>query len=118
MMKKVYVCAPIKGNISANIENAKRYAKYVFKSGMAPVIPLFYALILDDNKLSDRLLAMQAEVSLLFGSDALWVFGNEISDSMKKEIIFAENLNMEVKYISENDLKITEEEYENKTQSY
>ena len=31
MMKKVYICSPLGGNVSENIEKAKVYAKYVFE---------------------------------------------------------------------------------------
>lgn len=51
-MRRAYICSPLSGNISGNIENAKRYARYIFKCGMAPVIPHFYALILDDEILT------------------------------------------------------------------
>ncbi len=44
-MRRAYICSPLGGNVSANIENAKRYAR---KCGMAPVIPHFYATFLDD----------------------------------------------------------------------
>lgn len=49
-MHRAYICSPLGGNVSANIENAKRYARYALECGMAPFIPHFYALILDDNK--------------------------------------------------------------------
>ena len=48
-MHRVYICSPLGGNVSANIENAKRYARYALECGMAPFIPHFYALILDDR---------------------------------------------------------------------
>ena len=94
-MRRAYICSPLSGNISGNIENAKRYARYIFKCGMAPVIPHFYALILDDEIPDERKLEV-------------WVFGDEITEGMKKEIIFAEKLNIKVKYISEKELKKTE----------
>ena len=95
-MRRAYICSPLSGNISGNIENAKRYARYIFKCGMAPVIPHFYALILDDAIPDERKLGMQADLSLLWVCDEVW------------EIIFAEKLNIKVKYISEKDLKKTE----------
>ena len=107
-MYRAYVCSPLGGNITANIENAKRYSQYVFKCGMAPVIPHFYALILDDAIPDERKLGMQADLSLLWVCDEVWVFGDEITEGMKKEIIFAEKLNIKVKYISEKELKKTE----------
>lgn len=107
-MRRAYICSPLSGNISGNIENAKRYARYIFKCGMTPVIPHFYALILDDEIPDERKLGMQAGISLLWVCDEVWVFGDEITEGMKKEIIFAEKLNIKVKYISEKELKKTE----------
>lgn len=75
---------------------------------MAPVIPHFYALVLDDEIPDERKLGMQAGLSLLWVCDEVWVFGDEITEGMKKEIIFAEKLNIKVKYILEKDLKKTE----------
>lgn len=74
----------------------------------APVIPHFYALVLDDEIPDERKLGMQAGLSLLWVCDEVWVFGDEITEGMKKEIIFAEKLNIKVKYILEKDLKKTE----------
>ena len=48
-MYRAYICSPLGGNVSANIENAKRYARYALECGMAPFIPHFYALILNDD---------------------------------------------------------------------
>lgn len=107
-MRRAYICSPLGGNVSANIENTKRYARYVFKCGMAPVIPHFYALVLNDDIPDERKLGMQAGISLLWVCDEVWVFGDNITEGMKKGIIFAEKLNIKVKYISENDLKKTE----------
>lgn len=83
-MRRAYICSPLSGNISGNIENAKRYARYIFKCGMAPVIPHFYALILDDAIPDERKLGMQADLSLLWVCDEVWVFGDEITEGMKK----------------------------------
>lgn len=69
---------------------------------------IFTPLILDDAIPDERKLGMQADLSLLWVCDEVWVFGDEITEGMKKEIIFAEKLNIKVKYISEKDLKKTE----------
>lgn len=107
-MHRVYICSPLGGNVSANIENAKRYARYALECGMAPFIPHFYALVLNDDNPEERKLGMQAGISLLWVCDEVWVFGNQITDGMKKEILFAEKLNIKVRYISENDLRKSE----------
>ena len=38
MMKKVYICAPLGGDIQGNLEKAKRYTEYALKCGTAPVV--------------------------------------------------------------------------------
>lgn len=38
-MKKVYICAPLGGNVAENIERAKRYSEYALRCGAAPVEP-------------------------------------------------------------------------------
>ena len=87
-MRRVYICSPLGGNVSANIETAKRYARYALECGMAPF--------------------MLAGLSMLWVCDAVWVFGDELTEGMKTEIRFAEKLNIEVRYISENDLRKSE----------
>ena len=87
-----------------NIENVKVYAKYVFDRGMVPVIPHFYATILDDGIEAERNLGKQAGISLLFGCDAIWVFGDKVTSGMKEEIQFAKHLKIEIKYISKEEL--------------
>ena len=49
MMKKVYICSPLGGNIKENLEQVKRYTKYALLCGTAPVVPHFYAECLNDG---------------------------------------------------------------------
>lgn len=93
------------GNVFALLGMASRTLK---QNGMAPFIPHFYVLILDDRNDKERNLGMNAGLSMLWVCDAVWVFGDEITKSMKTEIRFAEKLNIEVRYISENDLRKSE----------
>lgn len=102
MLKKVYICSPLGGNIMQNIENVKLYARYALECGTAPVVPHFLALCLDDNKKEERELGLSAGLSLLWFCDELWVFGDKISQGMQKEIKFCENLNILIKYIKLN----------------
>jgi len=48
MMKKVYICSPLGGDIKGNLEKVKRYTRYALMCGTAPVVSQFYALRLDD----------------------------------------------------------------------
>ena len=65
-MRNVYICSPLGGDIAANLEKAKRYAKYALECGAASVVPHFYAEILDDNDPEQRELGMRAGLSLLW----------------------------------------------------
>lgn len=81
---------------------------------MAPVIPHFYAEILDDTVDEERALGMTAGTSLLFRADELWVFGDKVTEGMKKEINYAKHLKLRIRYITENDLEIGGRKYAQK----
>ena len=97
-MKKVYLCAPLGGDVAGNIERAKEYAHYVLKCGAAPVVPHFYALILDDNDPQQRQLGLRAGQALLWGCDEIWVFGGHVTPGMKDEISLATALRIKTQY--------------------
>lgn len=104
MMKKVYVCAPLGGDIEGNIKRVIRYTKYALKCGAAPVVPHFYALCLNDNVPAERELGMAAGLSLLWFCDELWIFGERITSGMEAEIRFCKNLNIKTRQIREDEI--------------
>lgn len=104
MMKKVYICAPLGGNVSANLQKAERYAKYALYCGTAPVVPHFYARCLDDANPKEREMGMAAGLSLLWFCDELWIFGDEITSGMEGEIRFCKNLNIPTRKIREKEI--------------
>ena len=101
MMKKVYICSPLGGDVADNLEQAKRYTKYALMCGTAPVVPHFYALCLDDRNAKEREIGMAAGLSLLWFCDEIWVFGNTVTDGMKGEISFCKNLNIRIRHVTE-----------------
>lgn len=106
-MKRVYVCSSLSGDINGNIEKAKLYASYVIrKCGAAPVVPHFYAFILDDKNPDERKLGMSAGLSLLWMCDEVWVFGDCITSGMSDEIKFAKSLNIRIRYVSDKEIFI------------
>lgn len=104
MMKKVYICSPLGGDVSANLKKAEEYAKYALCCGTAPVVPHFYALCLDDNNPKEREIGMAAGLNLLFFCDELWVFGDKITQGMQSEIDFCRNLNVRIRYVSDSEI--------------
>ena len=103
-MKKVYICAPLAGDVAENLERAKRYSEYALRCGAAPVTPHFYALCLDDSIPEEREMGIAAGLSLLWFCDEVWVFGDETTDGMANEIKLARNLNIKVKTIKEHEI--------------
>ena len=63
MRKKVYICAPLGGNVEENLYKVRRYTKYALLCGTAPVVPHFYAECLDDNVPEEREIGMAAGLS-------------------------------------------------------
>ena len=76
MMKKVYICSPLGGNVKENLEQVKRYTKYALMCGTAPVVPHFYAECLNDGNPKEREIGLAAGLSLLWFCDEMWVFGD------------------------------------------
>ena len=105
MMKKVYICSPLGGNVKENLEQVKRYTKYSLMCGTAPVVPHFYAECLDDNDPKDREIGLAAGMSLLWLCDEVWVFGDTVTDGMRAELKFCKNLNIRIRYITEKEIQ-------------
>ena len=105
MKKKVYICAPLGGNVKENFINAVVYTEFALRSGVAPVTPHFYAMCLNDNKKEDREIGRSAGMSLLWFCDEMWGFGDVVSKGMQKEIDFCKTMNIRIRYINDNDLR-------------
>lgn len=105
MMRKVYVCAPLGGNVESNLEKVRTYTEYALRCGTAPVVPHFYAECLDDNDPKDREIGLAAGLSLLWFCDELWLFGDTVTDGMSAELKFCKNLNIRVRKITEKEIQ-------------
>ena len=101
MMKKVYICAPLGGDVEENLRRVRRYTKYALLCGAAPVVPHFYAECLDDSKAKEREIGMAAGLSLLWFCDEMWIFGDEVAEGMAAEMQFCKNLNLKTRKIRE-----------------
>lgn len=105
MMKKVYICAPLGGNIKENLEQVKRYTKYALICGTAPVVPHFYALCLNDDIPKEREIGLAAGLSLLWFCDEMWIFGDTLTEGMRGKIRFCQNLNIHTKTVKEKEIQ-------------
>ena len=105
MKKKVYICAPLGGNVKKNLNRVRNYTRYALMCGMAPVVPHFYVLCLNDTIPKEREIGMAAGLSLLWFCDELWIFGDEVTEGMKAEIQFCKSLNIPVRKIRDDKIK-------------
>ena len=103
-MKKVYICAPLAGDVQGNLEKAKRYSEYALRCGAAPVTPHFYALCLDDSIPEEREMGIAAGLSLLWFCDEVWVFSDQPTEGMQTEMKLARNLNIKIRSINEREI--------------
>lgn len=104
-MNKIYVCSPFRTNKlfteKENIENAIKYARQVIEQGDMPIVPhLMYPQILDDSKDSDREKGINFDLELILLCDKVYVFGDFISDGMRKEIQFAQKSKMRIEFLT------------------
>lgn len=99
-MKKVYICRPLRGDITNNIERAKTYCKQARAEGCMPLAPhIYFTQFMDDTIASDRELAMAMGIEWLDTCDELWVFGDTISEGMRAEIeYFEDHYNRQIVY--------------------
>ena len=103
-MKKVYICAPLGGDVEENLRKVRRYVEYALRCGTAPVVPHFYALCIDNNNPKDREIGKAAGLSLLWFCDELWLFGDEVTEGMSAELRFCKHLNVRTRKIQEDEL--------------
>ena len=103
-MRKVYICAPLGGNIQKNLKKVKQYARFALLCGTAPVVPHFYALCLNDNLPKEREIGMALGLSLFWFCDEMWIFGDEVTESMKAEMQFCKSLNIPVRKVRDDEI--------------
>ena len=93
----VYVCSPFTGDTQANTEKARRCSRFAVCRGAIPITPhlLFPQFLSEDT---ERELAMFMDMVLLTKCEQLWVFGNAVSEGMRREIEKAKKKHMTIRY--------------------
>lgn len=96
----VYICSPFSGNISGNIDRARRYSRFAVDSKAIPIAPhLLFPQFMDDD--AERELALFMDMVLLGKCEELWVFGELVTEGMSAEIAKAKRKNMKIRYFTE-----------------
>lgn len=94
----VYICAPFSGDRKMHLKNVIFYAEFAYKNGAIPVTPHFLFPFLEDDKPLQREDALFMDIILLGKCDEVWVFGDEITEGMKKEITVADRRKQTIRY--------------------
>ena len=96
---RIFICSKLRGNIKQNIERAKRFSRYVLMQGHIPFTPhIYFTQFLDELNEEERNQGINAGLEWLKLCDEVWVFDQEISEGMKKEIELAKKLNKVVRF--------------------
>ncbi|KKN34611.1 hypothetical protein LCGC14_0792010 [marine sediment metagenome] len=94
---KIFICSRLRGDIENNIKRAKQFSREVMLQGHFPLTPhIYFTLFLDELKEEERNIGINAGLEWIKECDEVWVFDNELSEGMKKEIEFAKKLNKKI----------------------
>lgn len=99
---RIYVCSPYRGDIEQNVENAKKYCRYILLQGMIPIAPhLYLPQFMSEEKERDS--ALEINRSFMHACDEIWVFADsyeQATEGMKWEINYWKDMKLEcVNYI-------------------
>ena len=99
----VYICSPFRGDTERNISRARQFCRFALDSNAIPMAPhLLYSQFMDDNNPEERDLATHTINYVLLGKcSEVWVFGENISEGMAREITLAEKRRMKIRYFTE-----------------
>ena len=99
---RAFICSPYKGDIEKNVKKAQKHARKAAMMGVSPTVPhLLFPQFLKEEDPEERDLGIRLGLEQLAMCDELWVFGKEISQGMSKEISFAEERGIPIKYFSD-----------------
>ena len=98
----VYICSPYStGNIEQNLINARKYSRFAVDKGAIPIAPhLLFPQFMSEK--TERELAMFMNKVLITKCSELWVFGDNYTEGMNIEIIYAIRKDKPIHYFNEN----------------
>lgn len=100
--KVVFISHPLRGDLEGNTNKVKEICRELINDDIIPLAAhLLFPTFLDDNIQEERETGMKGTLELLSRSDEVWVYGEKISEGMKKEIELAQRLGIPVVYKSD-----------------
>lgn len=97
-MRRVFICSPYRGDVSANVAFAMQICREVALAGDAPFAPhLLFPRWLDDEVPAEREAGITAGLAWLEVADELLVAGT-VTDGMRREIEAASELGIPITF--------------------
>lgn len=98
----VFICSPYEDDILNSERKARVFSKFAVKQDTIPVTPhLLYPQFMNEDDPADRARALFFGLVLLGKCDQIWVFGNQITKGMAREIRKAQAKGIRVRYFTE-----------------
>ena len=92
----VYICSPDRSDPRMNVLRARRYCRFAVGKGRIPIAPhLFFPQFLSES--SERETAFRMNFELLKLCGEIWVFGEERSAGMVRELARAKTMKKTVR---------------------
>jgi hypothetical protein len=96
-MKRIYICAPYRGDIETNRSRALGYVRYAKDTGNLPFCPhLYFDQFCDEA--TERDLILDYCCIEIIKCDEVWVFGDEITAGMTEELRIAKAMHIRITY--------------------
>lgn len=109
---KVYVVSRYAGDVSKNVEAARKYCRIVTDAKRIPLAShLLYPQFLNDNDPAERQLGTMFGLALLAICDEVWCFGTEHSAGMQGELYEAKRLKKPIRYFDLNGKEVEAWQY-------
>ena len=104
----VYVASAFSGDVERNIKKAQLYCRFAAVVGAIPLAP---HLLLPQfiSEATERDAAMQMNRVFLSRCDELWMFGDEITDGMAMEWVWAKQLDKPIRRFTRDCREISNE---------
>lgn len=103
--KPVYIASPYAGDVPKNIAFAIRCCRTAIQQGETPLAPhLLYPQMLNDDDPKERSIGLFLGARLLAVCKEVWVCGDRISLGMEGEIARARELDIPIRYMSEEEI--------------
>jgi hypothetical protein len=108
-MELIYICSPYRGDKKKNVENAKKYCKWI-GLGEIPIAPhLYFTQFLDEDL--DRWKGLYWGKCIMKYCSEIRVFCNELTEGMIDEIEEAKKLKLKMTFYNTNREEINNANY-------